>query len=482
MLRYIVERISDGEFLELELPIVVSGAGQGLCSYGGFSGEIVPVMDVYKHAGTDRLIDPHGTFIHEEADGVIRGTWLVTRTSFDGAVWKIEGQGFSSYFSGYPYEGEYYGVQVDPIAVARHVVQYAQARTNSNIGVTVTGSSGVRVGTDSDLKAAAAKALMDGRKRDWDEFAKPRKALEARVKTLSKPHDDALRVLNRDRRVLRDDYASAVADKLPEATIAAKKALVDVKDVQVKARQALKSAAVKPLKDDIADLVIAEVPLKDAYEDAKTDHAAAKELASKDDGAWKSLWWDTPDCFEAFTEAVEAAGFEWVEWSGWNTARTAVLKEIRCVPRVGRKQTNLQFVEGDNVIESVVLEDDISEYANSVTVIGAGEGKDSLRFEVSATDGRRRTPVVVDAKHLTKISSVERLARAELARRQQKLKVAAIRVDASHPNAEKGTFGVGDVILVDSDSSAAGRQRLWRRITEVEWRGLDIGDLVLEDA
>ncbi|UOQ56065.1 siphovirus ReqiPepy6 Gp37-like family protein [Leucobacter allii] len=479
MLRYIVERISDGAFLELELPIIVSGAGRKRGGPAGFSGEIVPIVDAYRYAGTDALIVPGGTYIHEEADGVIRGTWIVTRSSFQGASWKIEGDGVSRVFSGRAYKGEFWGVQVDPIAVARHVVEEAQAVPGAQFGITLTGSSSVRVGTDSDLKANAAKQVMDQRKKAWDVYARPRVALQARVRKLSKPHDDAIRVLNRDRRVLYDAYAAAIAGRLPAAEIAARKALVTAKDADIKARRSVKSAAVKDLKDQIADLEITEAPLKESYEAAKEDYETAKDQAEVDEGAWKLLWWDTPDSLDAINEAVEAAGYEWVEWSGWNSARTRILKEIRCVPRVGAKRDNIAFTD-DNIIDQVTVEDDATTYANAVIAIGAGEGKAALRVEVGKPDGRPYWPVTVDGKHLTKKAALEAFAWAELGKRQRAQVVKAVRVDASHSNARRGTFDVGDTVLLDVDAGWAGRVRVWRRIEEIEWVGLDIADLMLE--
>lgn len=482
MLRYLVERISDGVFLDLELPISVSAAGRRLMGAGAFSGEVLPVSQAYAQAGNQLLVEPGNSWIHEEADGVIRGSWLVTRSEFQGTQWRIEGAGFSSYFGDRPYEGEYWGVQVDPIAVARHVVEHAQSQPNADIGVTVEGSSTVRVGTDSDVVANNLKVVMDQKKAAWDEFAKPRKALEARVKTLSKPFDADIAVLTRDRRILADDYAAAVAAKESAGVIAAKKALVTAKDEQLKTKRSQKSAAVQSLKNQIADLKILETPLKDAYDAAKADYDAAKQKASEDEGSWKLLWWDTPDCLSSFKEAVDAAGYEWFEWSGWNQARTQILKQLRCVPRVGAKRDNLQFIEGANIIEAVTIEADTSEYANTITAIGAGEGKQALRVTVSVSDGRRRRVRVVDAKDVTKKATLESIARAELAYSQQLLRIPAIRVDASHPNAERGTFDVGDTILIDVGEGVLDRQRLWRRIDEIEWTGLDVADLMLVEA
>lgn len=423
MLRYIVERISDGKFLELELPIVVSGAGRKLNGAGSFSGEIVPVVAAYKYAGTDRLIDPYSTLIHEESDGIIRGTWLVTRTEFEGVVWRIEGAGFSEYFAGRPYEGVYRGVKVDPVAVARHVVEHAQSFTGADLGVTLRGSSTARVGSDSESKESSARFSADLAKK----------------------------ALDQGKKALADARAAAKANPT-----AGNKQLVETRKAQVESLTANK----KRLDEELAE---------------------AKKLVQEDGGAWSLLWWDTPDCLKSIQEALDEAGYEWVEWSGWNADHTKILKEIRVFARVGRKQNSLAFVEGDNVIETVPIEADAGEYANVVKAIGAGEGRDALNYTTPMKSTRRRKVFVLDAKNVTKKSVLVKLADAELARRSRPLKINAIRI-INHPNAQFGTFDVGDTVLVDAESGWAGRQRLWQRIEELEWVGDDIIDLMLGDA
>ncbi|MFF8817278.1 hypothetical protein ACF07D_04670 [Leucobacter sp. NPDC015123] len=246
----------------------------------------------------------------------------------------------------------------------------------------------------------------------------------------------------------------------------------------MKTAQAAKKAALKPVNDELAvirDALKADTKSVDqAQERVKT----AKEAVDADGGAWKILWWDTPDCLQSMQEAIDEAGYEWVEWSGWNADRSKVLKEIRAFPRVGRKQDGLAFVEGDNIIEQVTIEADAADYANTVVATGAGEGKKALRVTLSVASTRRRRVYVLDAKEVTKRSVLEGLARSELAARSQLLSIAAVRV-INHPNAEFGTFDVGDTILIDTDGTGAGRQRIWRRIEELEWVGTDVCDLML---
>lgn len=73
-------------------PSLCRGAGRKLNGAGSFSGTLAPDVGGLRYADGTLLIDPYATFIHEEADGVIRGTWLVTRSELEGESWQVEGR------------------------------------------------------------------------------------------------------------------------------------------------------------------------------------------------------------------------------------------------------------------------------------------------------------------------------------------------------------------------------------------------------
>ncbi|TCK41271.1 hypothetical protein EDF60_1697 [Leucobacter luti] len=535
MLRYIVERISDGKFLELELPISVSSSSKRLSGPGILAGTIAPDVGGLRSAAGALLIDQDATFIHEEADGEIRGTWLVTRCSLSDE-WEIDGAGFSSYIDGIPYEGEFRGVGVDMGDVIRHLWQHAQRFARSNLGVTVTGTTGVVRGTDSDEKAEAAKRVYETRKAALKVASDRRKAKSAQIKKQAAPFDEQVkalteqqkplkaayqalidarkpliaqhRVLTKQRTVYREVLKAAVAAGRPDPEIAAAKANVDAmttpienaraavdarkpaieaakapldaKNAQVRLVRARKEEALLSLREEYAALKLAEEPLKKPVDDAKTVLDAAKDKQQEDGGAWKILWWDTPDCGAEVEACLAEAGWEFVEWSGWNSDKSKIHKEIRLQKRVGKKQNRLSFVEGDNIIEAVVVETPDTDFANAVIAIGAGEGKAAIRYTAEVSGSSRiRRPHVIDAKNITKLSVLQALAKRELAWRSRLLRVTDIRVNASHPNSLRGTFQVGDTIMVDCDMSWLGRQRLWHRILEIEWMDDSIADLTL---
>lgn len=523
-LYYIVERIKDGKILDREFPLDVSKSSRKCSGAGALAGKVEADSGGLRLPSGELLVDQGKSWIHEEVDGVIRNSWIVTRCQFEDA-WEIEGQGFSSFPDGRPYEGDYRGVDVDMADVIRHVWEYEQRHPTSNLGVTVKGTTGVRRGTDWDFKVdaadavhvkakAALKVVADKRKAKSAEIKKKAAPWDARIKQLTKerkplndayqrlidarkPFMDDYRALTKQRTTRREAYDAAVKAKRPAGEIAnlkaqasaldgqiatakakvdarkpaidAAKVPLDAKNAQIKLEQANRAVAVEGLQRQYDALLDQEEPLKKPVEDAKAKLDAVKEKLDEFGGSWKFQWWDTPDCGDEIRAALEEAGWEFIEWSGWNADRTRILKEIRLVKRAGRRQSELKFVEGENITDKVVIESDSGKYANTIVALGAGEGAKALRCTVGVNDDRLRTPFVLEAKHITKKSVLEAAARSELARRSVPLRVAAIEVDASHDFAGKGTFNVGDEILVDCELSWLGRRQLWHRIHEIEW-------------
>jgi len=468
LFRYIVERISDGALLDLEFPADVDAASKMLSAPGAFSCTVKPenLGSVRNEDGT-LIVDPNATYIHEESDGLITGTWLVRRSAMVGSAWSIEADGFSGFFSGRPFEGVYRGVEVDPIDAARTIASRSQAIAGADAGINLTGSSNRKVGTDSDEKAAEAKTAMKAAKDAWDVKAKPRKALQEKIKRLGAPYDRAINTLKRQRNALVDTYEEKTKQKRPSAEIAAAKAAVDAKSAEISEKQSERADLLRPLKDDCDELRLDEAPLKKAYDAAREKWQDAKQQAQEDGGAWKVLAWDTPDCLDEIQRAIDAGHQEWVEHSYWNKSKTAIVKEIRCQSTIGKKQRGLRFVEGENVIEQVTVEDDSADYANAIIAIGAGEGRDALRTTVAKSDRRLRTLYVLDAKDVTKKDVLKRKAKAELKRRMVRQRVAGIRVRNSDL-AQFGTFAVGDTIPISIARGWVGRKTLWRRIVELE--------------
>lgn len=353
MERFILERATDRVLLSLEFPLAPSGAGAAVSAAGALSGVVSPVADLPE-------VVPHQSLIHREVDGVIKGTYIVTRWAEGRSGFQIEGAGFSSHLNGLRYDGVREWVDADPIAIARHCWAHGQAKTGANLAVTTSGSSPERIGTP--------------------------------------PRDVSF-------------TTGAGADVDFEA------------------------------------------------------------------GPYKLAWWDTPDLGAKVRELAEAAGYEFYEWSAWNQARTAIDREVRFVRRVGTVK-NILFSTDSNIIDSVDVVADGSEYANVIIALGAGEGAKSLRYTLPAPDGRLRRERVIERKNITSKKALEAEARAELRVAQRNVEIAAIEV-MNHESAMFGTFGIGDVVDVHVETDRHGAVLQRSRITELEESG-DTAKLVLE--
>lgn len=469
---FIIERTSDRKILDREFPLDPGGAGRRLSGAGKLSGKVLPVPDLPE-------IVPWQTLIHREVDGIIRGSFIVTRWAEDGPNYTLEAHGFSSYVKGRLYTKDYRWVDADPIQIVKDLWAHAQGKPGGNLHVVVKGSSAARLGTDSDIIADEKKAERDERKKAYDALVKPRKDLQAKVKERSKPHDKILAVLRRDRRILVDSLADAVAEKLSSETIAARKALVTAKSEQITERTALKNAAVKTLKDQIQDLEIIEndSPLKAAYDAAVKDYNDAKEQVSKDGGSWRLSWWDHPDIGSQIEELAGIANREFVEWSSWNADRTRIDKEIRFSARVGAAR-KMEFASDTNIVDQVEVVADGTDYANVIVAQGAGEGEKALRVTLPASDGRLYRERVLELKNVTKKDTLEVKARAELKKAQRGVLIEAIEV-IDHEAARFGTYGIGDTVPVVVETERHGRISQRSRILEIEEQG-DTARLILE--
>lgn len=360
MERFIVERVSDGVFLDLDFPIDDVKPGVKLSGAGTFSGVVEPDTGGLRD-GVDLIVEPGKTLIHHEMSGVIRGSYLVNRCSFAGGKWSIEGAGFSSRLANLTYSGSREWVNADPISIVRHVWDHAQGKPGGDLGVKVVGSSAARIG--------------------------------------------------------------------------------------------------EPKRD-------------------VSFTTSAGESVDFEAGPFTLHWWDTPNLGSEVAKLAESANAEFVEWSSWNADKSKILKEIRYQsPRIG-KRLDARFVEGENVTDVVALESDGADYANTIIALGAGEGSKALRVVLPVSDGRLPEEMVLDLKNVTSKKVLEASAQAALALAQKQFAIPAIEV-TNHPNAEFGTFNVGDEVLVSADFEWAGRKDLWHRIVEIEWSE-DHANLLLE--
>ena len=89
------------------------------------------------------------TAFYAEKDGMIRGGGILRTMDVEDAKVSIKAEGFVAYLHGMPYEGDEAYVDTDPLVIARHLWEHAQAFDGGNIPVVLDQTtSPVRIGTE----------------------------------------------------------------------------------------------------------------------------------------------------------------------------------------------------------------------------------------------------------------------------------------------------------------------------------------------
>lgn len=471
--RYIAQRATTGEFLNLEVPFVTrSELTWSLSAAGSFKGSVEPDMGTLTAPDGRPVFEEWNTLIYAEADGEIRwgGIVITSELGSDGQSWDIEAASFATYPTGTPYLDAYYGVKADPADIVRMLWAHIQGFNRGDLGVTVTGSTRVRVGSESEAKYNAAAAKYKDAQADYKDEVQQYTDLRAYATQRGKVRT----------------AASAAKVAASKALSAAKSALVAAKKTKdpakIAAAQADVNAAQATLNDKTADwnATVTSYKNADAAADAqdkvrdaakKTADAAkkvmdaAKKVMDDDGGAYKILWWEAPDCGAKIKSLADETPFDYTEAHTWNANKTAIGHRIDIqYPRAGRRRDDLKFIQGDNVTAIPVPQSNGDDFANSIFTLGAGEGKGMRKTTNSVDDGRLRRVDVLNAKDVKNPDTLRALARNELLQAAAHLSIDKITV-RDHPNALIGSWALGDDIYVEADLPFIGRIGIWHRIT-----------------
>lgn len=175
-------------------------------------------------------------------------------------------------------------------------------------------------------------------------------------------------------------------------------------------------------------------------------------------------WYEDIEVGAKIDELCQQAGIDYREtWAWEDSTRESVRLHLELgYPRLGRRASNLRFVEGENISQVVTLQRSGDDFANVVVGYGAGEGSKQIRQTASARDGRLRRVSILDAEDIDNEASLRQLATDELGRARQLTDITSFTV-RDHPNATLGSFAAGDDVLVET---VLGWQptRMWVRI------------------
>lgn len=199
-MRYLAQRYGTWEWLDIDLRLDTDGPEWTDTSYGVMTGTIAPDLGRAVAADGHRIVEPYGTLIHAETANDRRWTGIVTEVEAAGKNLRVTVREWAGYLDGLTFEGRIWGVKADPADLARQIWAHAQSYKGGDLGVSVVGSTPVRLGTDSSDKAIAAKAAAKAAKAVLDARAKARKLKEAEIQKASAPFATALKTLEASRK------------------------------------------------------------------------------------------------------------------------------------------------------------------------------------------------------------------------------------------------------------------------------------------
>ena len=147
--RFIAQRATTKQFLHFDLPIEGSPVRE-LSGPGSFSTEIEPEVGGLIAEDGRPVLEPWGTFLFLEEDGLIRWGGIVIDVAFDGPKMSIEAAGFTTYPHGIPYLGSYSAIDKDPADIVRHIWGSLQAKPDGDLAMTVIGTTSARIGQEEE--------------------------------------------------------------------------------------------------------------------------------------------------------------------------------------------------------------------------------------------------------------------------------------------------------------------------------------------
>lgn len=158
---------------------------------------------------------------------------------------------------------------------------------------------------------------------------------------------------------------------------------------------------------------------------------------------------DKNDCGKFIDSLAQNIPFDYVEQSNWNTARTAIQKNIFLgYPKAGVQQDYLSFILNENVIEALPHVEAQIDWASDVIIDGWFPGSEYSATFTNPLPNRFRRVLSEDDARINSNEIAAAWADRKLTKRQTPAYWTDISVIMGHPNAPFGTYDVGDEIWV----------------------------------
>lgn len=149
--RFIAQRLtgdgSSGDFLDFDVPLESPEITDTLSGHNSLSGTLAPKIARMLASDGEPLFKEWGSAIWAENQGHIRGGGIVTHADFSGPEFQIECTGYTGYLDGLPYTDAWYGVEIDPLDVVRHIWDHVQGKPGGNLAFEISDlKTGLKIG------------------------------------------------------------------------------------------------------------------------------------------------------------------------------------------------------------------------------------------------------------------------------------------------------------------------------------------------
>lgn len=171
------------------------------------------------------------------------------------------------------------------------------------------------------------------------------------------------------------------------------------------------------------------------------------ETVSFEAGPYKLNWYTNDDLGSEIDDLASDTPFDWTEEHSWGVGQQIVHLIRRGYPRLGRRRSDMRLEIDVNVSVEPKIRAEGEDYADTVIVLGAGEGSSMIRGSAHIDRGRLRRAVTVQDKQIKSISRAVERARNELALRTGAIDLDAIEV-WDHTNAPLDAIELGDELLL----------------------------------
>lgn len=166
---------------------------------------------------------------------------------------------------------------------------------------------------------------------------------------------------------------------------------------------------------------------------------------------------DKLDCGDHIDALARDIPFDYVEQSQWEGNFDSISKKIFLgYPKAGVTQSNLAFIQNENVIEMAPHIETEIDWSSDATVDGWFPGQIVSSTFANADPLRYRRVLQQDDSRINSQERAAALARRKLSRRQTPSYWESIIVEMSHPNAPFGSYDVGDRIMVSGNMPIVG--------------------------